>query len=37
VFATKLERMLAREMGVDWDDYEDFLVRLGQLGAADKT
>ena len=28
VFATKLERMLAREMGVDWDAYEDFLVGL---------
>ena len=25
VFATKLERMLAREMGVDWDAYEAFL------------
>jgi hypothetical protein len=28
VFATKLERMLAEEMGVDWDEYDD---RLGEL------
>jgi hypothetical protein len=29
VFATKLERMLACEMGVDWDTYEEFLMELG--------
>jgi hypothetical protein len=28
VFATKLERMLADEMGVDWDEYEDSLGEL---------
>jgi hypothetical protein len=28
VFATKVERMLAREMGVDWDAYEGMLVEL---------